>query len=154
MNDSEPWPYGLPIFARTHRATSPNGVVVAEIVEAYEVSMSNPTSGALRLSVGLVLQDCNPNFIWSTDSRYLAVPQFFSRFGVFRRQRILVVDVAGHRVYRSKATAYYFAIDSFEGNVLSVIREPLRDGLPERWAIPGDPGQHWVQHSAWIPSTA
>lgn len=153
MHHSEPWPYGLPTFARAHRAASPNGEVLAEIVEAHEVSMSSPTSGSLRLSVGLVLRDCNPNFIWSTDSRYLAVPQFFARFGVFRRQRILVIDVAEHRVYGSQATAHYFAIDSFDGNVLNVTREPLRAGSQERWTIPADLGAHWVRLSAWSPPT-
>ena len=40
----EPWPYNLPIFRRSHREVSPDGSVVAEIAQAFEVSMSNPTA--------------------------------------------------------------------------------------------------------------
>jgi hypothetical protein len=42
MQTHEPWPYSLPIFARAHRAISPNGKMVAEIVRADEGSMSLP----------------------------------------------------------------------------------------------------------------
>src|SRR5439155_18064411 len=89
----ERWPYNLPIWRRSYRASSPDGRYVAEINPAWEVSMGNPTYGTLCLSAGLRLERCNPSFLWSTDSCYLAVPQFFRRFGLFRLQRLLVIDV-------------------------------------------------------------
>ena len=78
MSESE-WPYNLPIWRRAHRASSPDAQIVAEIDAAYEISMGNPTCGTLRLSTGLELERCNPSFIWSDDSRYLAVPRYFNR---------------------------------------------------------------------------
>ena len=98
---SDPWPYNLPIFRRAHRAESPDRSAVAEIDPAYEVSMSNPTRGTLTLSTGLRLDSCNPSFVWSDDSRYLAVPWYFVRLGIFRRQRIAIVDVSSRRVFVS-----------------------------------------------------
>ena len=34
--------------------------------------MSNPTAGLLELSTGMTVPNCNPGFVWSDDSRYLA----------------------------------------------------------------------------------
>lgn len=65
----QPWPYNLPIWRRSHRAVSPDGRIVAEIAQADEVSMGNPTMGRLLLSTGLEVPRCRPSFIWSVDSR-------------------------------------------------------------------------------------
>jgi hypothetical protein len=81
----EPWPYNLPIFSRGHRAVSPDGTVVAEIAQAFEVSMSNPTVGTLRLSSGLQLDRCNPAFLWSDDSRYRRRQTKLDRWSPWRR---------------------------------------------------------------------
>jgi len=75
--------YNLPIWRSSHRATSPDGRHVAWIDPAYEVSMGNPTAGTFCLSTGLQLQRCNPSFLWSDDSRYIAVPRFFNRLDSF-----------------------------------------------------------------------
>ena len=66
--------------------------------------MSNPTVGTLQFSTGLELQRCNPAFIWSADSRYLAAPQWIRRFGLFLRQRLLVVDTQTNTVFASRFT--------------------------------------------------
>jgi hypothetical protein len=133
-----PWPYSLPIFRRAHRASSPNGTLVAEIEKAVELGMSNPTSGTLRLSIGLELDQCNPSFIWSDDSRYLAVPRYFVRFGFFRRQRIIIIDAAERKAFASPETAYYFQPESFAAGLLVVTREPARAATRVSWRIPGD----------------
>jgi hypothetical protein len=96
-----PNPYDTPPWRRSHKAVSPNGSLAAEIKEAIEHSMSNPTVGTLRISNGLELAKCNPAFIWSDDSRYLAVPQWRRRFGFFLRQRLAIVDVVDRTVYAS-----------------------------------------------------
>ncbi len=64
--------------------------------------MSNPTVGTLKMSTGLEVPRCNPAFLWSDDSRYLAVPQWIRRFGLFLRQRMLIVDVNGKEVRASR----------------------------------------------------
>jgi hypothetical protein len=100
--------------------------------------MSNPTRGTLNLSIGLRLNSCNPSFVWSDDSRYLAVPWYFSRLRVFRRQRMAIVDLALRRVLVSAQTAYYFQPESFCEGVLDATREPFHNPEKVHWRIPGD----------------
>jgi hypothetical protein len=71
----EPFPYNLPIWRRSHVAVSPDGLLTATLY-GREVSMGNPTIGTLNLSNGIGIANCNPSFVWSEDSRYLAVPPF------------------------------------------------------------------------------
>lgn len=84
-----PWPYNLPIWRSFYRATSPDGRRVAQIDPALEMGMSNPTSGLLCVTSGPHIERCSPSFVWSDDSRYLAVPQFSGFLG---RARLLVVS--------------------------------------------------------------
>ena len=95
------FPYNLPIWRDSYKAVSPNRKYTAEIDPAVEVSMGNPKIGTLKLSSGLSIPNCNPSFVWSDDSRYLAVPHYFMWCILFRRQRILVIDVEERRVYAS-----------------------------------------------------
>ncbi len=131
------WPYDLPIWRRSLRATSPDGRYVAQIDPAYEVSMGNPTSGTLCLSMGLHIERCNPSFLWSEDSRYLAVPQFFCRFGL-RRQRLLIVAVQQQYVLASRESTYYFQPESFTGSQLVVVKNPFRSPRDLLFTIPDD----------------
>ncbi len=135
---TEPWPYNLPIFRRTHRALSPDGAEVAEIRNAWEVSMSNPTRGTLELSSGLYLEGCNPSFIWSDDSRFLAVPRYFLRFGLFRRQRMAIIDAPARRVFLSPEAAFYFQPQSFNDGILVATAEPVRKPKQVQWQLPED----------------
>jgi hypothetical protein len=132
----EPYPYNLPIFRRWHEAASPDGRLVAWMT-ASEVSMSNPTSGTLRLSDGLQIDECNPSFIWSDDSRFLAVPQWRYFLGLQLRQRILVLDTLEHIVFASGPVAGFAQPRSFDAGVLSVIGEPTSPKPQEHtWRIP------------------
>src|SRR5262245_1041468 len=118
---TETFPYNTPPWRSSHKAVSPNGKVVAEIKQAYEHSMSNPTVGTLQLSDGLELPRCNPSFIWSDDSRYLAVPQWRRRFGLFLRQRLAIVDVVDRAVYVSRFTYWLILPTTFENGRLAVL---------------------------------
>jgi hypothetical protein len=126
MDDKEPFPYCLPIWRRRYSALSPHGEILAEIPEAHETSMSNPTSGTLRLSTGLAIDHCNPSFIWSDDSRYLAVPQWRYGFGIQLRQRMLLVDTVDRAVYASRPLAWWLQPRSFSDGILVVDGEPTR----------------------------
>src|SRR5689334_21827942 len=117
MSESN-WPYNLLIWRRFYRAVSPDGNLVAQIDPAYEVSMGNPTSGILCVSKGLHIERCNPSFVWSENSRFLAVPQYFNKLGVFRRQRLLVIAFEEHRVYASNISAWYYQPESFAAGQL------------------------------------
>ena len=144
-----PWPYNLPIWRASHQAASPDGQQIAQIDPAYEISMGNPTVGTLRLSCGLVVQQCNPSFIWSDDSRFLAVPQFFYRLGVFRRQRMLVIDMLRRQVFASPETAYYFQLTRFGGGELAVTKEPFKSAQKISWKIPAELGRFRPVRVKW-----
>src|SRR6185312_17288716 len=100
--------------------------------------MSNPTSGTLCVSNGLHISCCNPSFVWSDDSRFLAVPQYFRRLGWFTRQRLLVVDFNQHRAYASGLTTWYFQPEAFKGETLVVSLNPFRSQQKVEFKIPTD----------------
>ena len=146
----QPWPYNLPIWRRNYQATSPNGKLDARIDPAYEVSMGNPTSGMLCVSHGLHINRCNPSFIWSDDSRFLAVPKYFFWFGIFTRQRIVVIDFSAQRVYASKMTAWYFQPETFVGGTLVGSLNPFRSKQKVEFKIPSDLNRSFkVIHVPW-----
>jgi hypothetical protein len=118
--DTQPFPYNTPPWRCSHRAVAPNGSLVAEITEAFEHSMGNPTVGTLRTTDGLELPNCNPAYIWSDDSNYLAVPQWYRSFALFLRQRLVVVDVQHRTVYASRFTAWLLLPKRFDCGCLEV----------------------------------
>lgn len=150
---SEPWPYNLPIFRRSHKAIAPDQSDFAEIDKAYEFSMSSPTFGTLRTGSGLEVKNCSPSFIWSDDSRFLAAPVFFRRFGLFRMQKMLIIDMASHRGYLSAEIGFYLQPETFEGGSLKAIREPFKRKEEIRWRIPECLAQfsgiklYWKKHA-------
>jgi len=135
------YPYNLPIWRDTFQLDSPDGKMVVKIQRATEVSMGNPTIGTLELSNGFKLGSCNPSFIWSDDSRYIAVPRYFQRFGLFRRQHLVIIDVVNGSVVTSKKTACYFQPESFRNGQLIVIEEPFSDAVKIEWRIPEELNQ-------------
>lgn len=135
------FPYNLPIWRSSHWAESPNKKYVAEIDPACEVSMGNPTHGTLKLSNGLSLPKCNPSFIWSDDSKYLAVPQFTSNwFWGIGKQRLLIIDLDNNRGWQSPKIAYYIQPETFRGGELTVILNPSHKAKTMRFSIPKDLG--------------
>jgi len=135
----EQWPYNLPIFRRFFRLTSLDGRMTAEIANAVEVSMSNPTIGTLLLSTELTIKDCNPSFIWSDDPNYLAVPQYSRNwFRGIGKQRLVVVDVADQKGWRSKKLAYYIQPETFCEGHLTITIEPARNARTIIYDVPGN----------------
>lgn len=124
-------------FARFRRVQSPDGRRVAQIDPAIEISMAYLTMGTLCVSAGPHIEHCSPGFVWSDDSRYLAVPQFV---GIRKRQRLIVIAFEEKRVYASIARAKCLEPESFrEGQlVVTVNPSPLRGltfGPPRRLSL-------------------
>lgn len=140
------WPYTLPIWRRFYRAASPDGQRVAQIDPAYEVGMGNPTYGLLCVTGGPHLERCNPSFVWSDDSRYLAVPQFH---GFFNRQRLLLVAFAEKCVFASKERTWYFQPESFSGGELIVTIEPFRSARAVTFHIPSELSTQFTPVPRW-----
>ncbi len=132
----EPWPYNLPIFRRSYCAQSPDGHRTAQVDPATEKGMSSPTSGTLCVTGGPHIEGCNPSFIWSDDSRYLAVPQFHGFFG---RQRILVVAFELKSIFASNQRERYFQPESFsQGQLVVTINPASKSTRLTTFKIPAD----------------
>ena len=140
LTQEEPWPYNMPIFRRTFISRSPDEKLEAEIAQAREVSMSNPTIGVLKVSDGLAIKDCSPSFIWSNDSRYLAVPQLHRLLGLFFSVRVLIVDTRDRAVFASRRIRGWLQPRSFKSGALVVTASPSQAAREFRWQIPSDLG--------------
>lgn len=136
----QPFPYNLPIFRSSHSAPSPDGKLVAEIKEAREVGMSDPTAGTLHISNGIRVERCNPSFVWSDDSKYLALPQWAYKFGVLLGQQLLVIDAGARQSYRFR---WYWGIlqpEGFMSGRLTVVYRPHWNPKKMEWRIPEELG--------------
>ena len=132
----ERWPYNLPIFRRSYCARSPDGHRMAQVNPALERGMSNPTSGTLCVTGGPHIEGCNPSFMWSDDSRYLAVPQFHGFFG---RQRILIVAFELKRIFASNQREWCFQPESFsQGQLVVKINPASKAARLTSFNIPSD----------------
>ncbi len=133
------WPYNTPLWRAHWREESPNGKFTAEIKDAREVSMGNPTYGTLVLSSGLAVERCNPSFIWSDDSVYLAVSQFsYNWLWGTGKQRLLIIDANKGMVWQSLKLAYYIQPKSFVHGVLTVTLNPTHKPRTMLFRVPQD----------------
>ena len=118
------YPYNLPPWRRQFSLPAPDGQNTATIHEAWELTMSGPTFGKLFIGNEFRIKNCSPTFTWSSDSRYLAVPQWC---GIWRRrQRILVLDIIGKKIYESRRKFNFLIFDGFEDGVFLVTDSPLK----------------------------
>ena len=121
--------------------------------------MSNPTRGTLLVSPSesddsrplLTLDGCNPSFLWSDDSRYLAVPRYHLRWKLFRRQRLVVIDVEDHQLFETAAATYYFQPESFQAGTLVAALNPHAENKQRSWRVPSDLRPHH-RSAAWPAS--
>jgi len=139
-NKAQPYPYDQPVWRSAHKAVSPDGGSVAEIARAVEHSMGNPTLGTLRLSSGLTLERCSPSFLWSADSRYLAVAQLDRVFGLFFAVRLLIVDTQDRSVLASRRFRTWLQPESFTDGLLQVTADLTSQPRELRWRIPAELG--------------
>lgn len=99
---------------------SPDGKHSAVVENLAEFGMGSPTSGRLILSDGTVLNSCSPSIAWSSDSRYLAVPQYTEQ----GFQQLLVVDVIAHRTGYVEKPFKILQIHAFSNGVIIGVNSP------------------------------
>jgi len=119
MSDETPPPID-PWYAYA-RCSSPDGKFTAVIEEAFEIAMGAPTSGTLKISNGQEIEHCNPSFIWSDDSRYLAVPQWTPS----RMQHLLIIDVVDERTFVAAGEYRVLELKEFSGGVVRGTDSPV-----------------------------
>jgi hypothetical protein len=101
--------------------TSPDGELLASIMDAVEIAMGGPTRGLLRFSNGFTIEGCNPSIVWSSDSKYLAVPQWAED----RTQKLLVVEPAARRTRVMPGSYRVLRLESFAGGVIRGVDSPI-----------------------------
>lgn len=126
--------YDMPLFRGAHRTVSPSELHRAWIAQASESSMGNPTLGTLEISDGVVLERCNPSFLWSDCSRYLAVLQV-PRTGIFFAAHMLIVDTQMRTIWRSERYRCWLQPESFVGGTLLASRHFKQNGRTEQWRV-------------------
>jgi len=119
----EPYPYNLPPWRRSYEATSPDGRWHARVEDAWEIFMAGPTKGILSIDDVFQIPDCSPTFVWSNDSRYLAVPQW--KYWLRKRQRLLIVDVTDRFIMASRSIYRVLILMTFSDGIICGTDSPL-----------------------------
>jgi hypothetical protein len=65
-------------------------------------------------------------------------PSILRSLGLFRRQRIVVIDTVDRKALASPETTFYFQPESFSNGLLVVTKEPTRAATSVTWRIPED----------------
>ena len=121
--EEEPYPYNQPPWRRSYEMLSPDGRWSAKIAYAPEIFMSGPTKGTLVISSLFDISDCNPAFVWSDDSRYLAVPQW--KYWLFRRERLLLIDTQTRTIFASSSRFRLLDLQSFTAGIIAGVDSPI-----------------------------
>jgi len=111
------------------KLVSPNGKVVATIEDAMEIAMGAPTSGRLKISNEFTMDGCNPSMVWSSDSEYLAVPQWT----MTRKQKIVVYSLRDRKFRFAPGEYRVLQLDSFDDGIVKGIDSPIH--LPRQVCV-------------------
>ncbi len=111
-----PWEYELEL-------TSPNGLYHAKIYDANEIAMGAPTSGTLIIEGIITINNCNPSIVWSSDSLYLAAPQWTRD----RSQRLVIVDIENASLIITEGNYRVLELHSFDDGIISGVDSPIHN---------------------------
>lgn len=107
--------------------TSPDGKYIIEFTNAGEIGMSGPwsaTGSLVNISTGvkkLISKDCGGPAVWSTDSRYVAVPVFVSRTD----QKLAIVHAESGEVRFLPESVMLLSLKSFKDTTIEAIRNKI-----------------------------
>lgn len=90
--------------------------------------MGSPTSGELKVSNGQLRLNCNPSMVWSDDSMFLAVPQWFDW-----RQRLLILDTLRRKRVFAPDWFRVLELHSFKDGIVEGIDSPIHE--PRKVAV-------------------
>ena len=110
---------------------SPDSQMTAWTTEEVEISMGGPLIGKLKTSNGLSFSSCGTSFVWSKDSKYLAVPFWDER----RRQKLGLINVATGEVVKSGRTFSVIELSSFEEGVVAGVDSPIHSPRKFTWDV-------------------
>ena len=110
---------------------SPDGRFSAAFEYGSEACQGGPTYGVVLLSNGMTFDSCSPSFIWSTDSKYLAVPQWTH----YREQRLVVINAEQKTFKLIPEVFQVLELHFFAGGVVEGIDSPVYKPKPVRIKI-------------------
>ena len=114
-----PWSYSA-------RLESPNGKFTALFKYGGEVCQGGPTYGVVSVSNGITFDSCNASFVWSDDSKYLAVPQWTR----YREQRLLLINSEFQTFQLLPEVFQVLELHSFTHGVVAGIDSPVYHPRP------------------------
>ena len=133
--DPTPFTYEDVAWRNEHKAESADGAFTARVAWASELSMSGPTAGPLVVTTGHCIPRCSPHFAWATDAPKLAALQWVLRFGLLRRQRVIVFDAASESFLVSRRLFRLLHITSFSSGEIEVVDSPFRAPVAHRLSL-------------------
>ena len=83
--------------------------------------MGAPTSGELVLSNGMRRTSCNPSFVWSNCSRFLAVPQWTDK----RMQMLLVISLDHRQSHCIGGEFRVLELHDYNHGIVSGVDSPI-----------------------------
>lgn len=108
-------------FATSVEVPSPDGAYVAAVHGAQEYAMGSETYGTLTITgtsrgypVRHVFEDCNPNILWSDDSKMLAVSQRTREQGL----RLLLISLPRGQTQCISRRFVCLELHSFAGGII------------------------------------
>lgn len=114
---------------------SPNNELYAEFMYEYEVCQGGPFFGYLKINDDAIIRSCNSSFVWSDDSKFIAVPIWDKQ----RNQLLGLYDVTSGilRYLKSNAKGRLFGLlpynkpytvlelSSFSNGIIKGINSPV-----------------------------
>jgi tetratricopeptide (TPR) repeat protein len=128
----EDWHVISPL-ATSAEQVSPNGKLTAAMRNGKEIGWGDPVSGTLEISSGVMVPDCSPSFVWSDDSRYLAVPQWTESM----RQRILIIRISDGSIHAASGEYNMLRLESFQNGIITGVDSPAHAQHPVEVAVTG-----------------
>jgi hypothetical protein len=112
-----------PISPWTYRVSlaSGDGSFTAAFEYESEVCQGGPTYGRVVLSNGITFESCNASFVWSDDSKYLAVPQWTR----YREQRLLLINAESRTSELLPEVFQVLELHTFKDGVVEGIDSPV-----------------------------
>ncbi|MBF0524756.1 MAG: hypothetical protein HQK56_06620 [Deltaproteobacteria bacterium] len=107
---------------------SPDGKTTAIMHDAFEIGMGAPTSGTLKLSNGMHCDNCSPSIVWSSDSRFLAIPHWIGQ----GRQRLLIASIQRRQFIEVPGEFRLLKLTSFDRGIIAGIDSPEHEPLAVR----------------------
>ena len=106
--------------------SSPDNLQVAQVKSTYEIAMGAPTSGILFVGDKVVSERCNPSIVWSSDSKYLAFPEWTKS----NNQKLMIYCVRSGKLKKLFKTYNVLKLEGYDDSIIVGVDSPIHCVLP------------------------